>query len=94
MIEKARNYDRGGVKTSSDYSTPLHSSDSTLIEDDTSHCYNTPLSSACSDEVIDPAILPLPTELNLDAIEVVDLTSVYDASLAKMSMSKSPASMY
>lgn len=66
-------------KSSGD-STPVCSRDSPLLEDGVPFGYETPLSSVCSDELIDPAILPAVVAPGLGAIEVVDLTGVDDIS--------------
>ncbi|RYP75605.1 hypothetical protein DL771_002305 [Monosporascus sp. 5C6A] len=72
--------DRGPSRsgTSSSHSTPLYGSDSSLANDETPPGYKTPLSSVCSEMLIDPAILPVEPMPDLDATEVVDLTSVDD----------------
>lgn len=72
--------DRGPSRsgTSSSHSTPLYGSESSLVKDDTHPGYETPLSSVCSEELIDPAILPVEPMPDLDAIEVVNLTSIND----------------
>jgi hypothetical protein len=61
-------------------SSPVCSWDSPLPEDEVPFGYETPLSSVCSDELIDPAILPAVAAPGLGAIEVVDLTGVDDIS--------------
>ena len=72
--------DRGSGRsgTSSSHSTPLYGSDSSLANDETPLGYKTPLSSVCSEMLIDPAILPVEPIPDRDAIDVVDLTSVDD----------------
>jgi hypothetical protein len=67
-------------KKSSGDSTPVGSWDSTLLEDEVPLRYEIPLSSVCSDELIDPAILPAVAAPGLGVIEVVDLTGVDDIS--------------
>ncbi|KAL8856250.1 MAG: hypothetical protein Q9178_007137 [Gyalolechia marmorata] len=66
-------------KSSGD-STPVCSWDSPLLEDGVPFGYGTPLSSVCSDELIDPAIVPTVAAPGHGAIKVVDLTGVDDVS--------------
>lgn len=58
---------------SSGHSTPLCSWDGIFMENEAPLGYETPLSSVCDDELIDPALLPAVTVPEFGAIEVVDL---------------------
>jgi len=93
-IEKVGNHGSSSIKSSSGSSTPLYSSDSTLVDDDISHVYETPLSSVYSEDLIDPAILSTTTQPDLGTVEVVDLTSVDDVPSAKFSTARTTTSMY
>ncbi|ERF70584.1 hypothetical protein EPUS_07881 [Endocarpon pusillum Z07020] len=70
----------GYSEKSSGDSTPVCFWDSPLPEDEVPFKYETPFSSVCSDELINPAILPAVAVPGLGAIEVVDLTDVDEIS--------------
>lgn len=75
-IEQMHDQGPSSTKSSFGCSTPLHSLDSSVADDEVPRCYKTPLSSVCGEEFIDPAILAESTAPDLDDVEVVDLTSV------------------
>ena len=72
----------------------FRSLDCSFVAGETPDRYETPLSSVCSEELIDPAIRAVAAVPTLDDVDLVDLTTVDNIPPAKFPAARATTSTY